>query len=489
MQWFECAVRAMKGKPASSAKVTLPILGEVFPRERLFQELDRMREKSVIWVTGPPGSGKTTLVISYLNDRGLLCLWYQIDLCDTDPATFFYYMSMAAKKAALRKGQPLAFLTPEYQLDIPTFTLKYFEGLYNRLPHPSVLVFDDYQEVPTQSPFHEVICFGFSYIPDDINVILISRGKPPASLARFHANKLMEVLEWRDLKLTFDETHEIARLQIGGELSHDKTKELHRTSDGWAAGLILILKNAEVEGVDLRESLQLPPEEIFVYFAGEAFDKMAIDTQTFLLKTAFLPVMNARMIEDLTELPHVSHTLSELNSSNYFIERCSHIPSAYQYHPLFREFLLSRARERFPLEEITAISYHAALLLEEADQIEAAIDLLQEIDDMNTQIAIIMKRAPTMLSQRRNDSLGGWLNGLPESTLENTPWLLYWMGACRLPSDPSSSLHCFERAFEQFRTQENPSGTFLSWSGIVDAISYNIEDFTLLIFLRKIFGV
>jgi ATP/maltotriose-dependent transcriptional regulator MalT len=43
-------------------KVSRPILTGIYPRKRLFALLDRIRERPVIWVSGPPGCGKTTLV-------------------------------------------------------------------------------------------------------------------------------------------------------------------------------------------------------------------------------------------------------------------------------------------------------------------------------------------------------------------------------------------------------------------------------------------
>jgi ATP/maltotriose-dependent transcriptional regulator MalT len=103
------------------AKVTHPTLTKVLPRERLFTLLDRKRQRPVIWVSGPPGSGKTTLVISYLEARKVPRLWYQVDKADADPATFFYYLGQAAKRAAPRKRKPLHLLTREYLQGIPTF--------------------------------------------------------------------------------------------------------------------------------------------------------------------------------------------------------------------------------------------------------------------------------------------------------------------------------------------------------------------------------
>ncbi|MEW6377197.1 MAG: hypothetical protein AB1502_15580 [Thermodesulfobacteriota bacterium] len=118
------------------SKITPPIVTEVFSRKRLFNQLDHMRKRPVIWVSEPPGSGKTTLVASYLDARKVPCLWYQIDEGDSDPSTFFYYMGMAAKRAPPRKRKPLPLLTPEYLQDIPTFTYRYFEELYSRVIPP-----------------------------------------------------------------------------------------------------------------------------------------------------------------------------------------------------------------------------------------------------------------------------------------------------------------------------------------------------------------
>src|SRR4030043_1130625 len=136
------------------SKITRPILTGVFQRKRLFSLIDRLQKQPVVWVSGPPGCGKTTLVSSYLEARKIPCLWYQVDEGDADPATFFYYMGLAARKASPRKRKPLPLLTPEYLQGIITFTQRYFEDLYSRLKVPSVLVFDNYQEASAESSFH-----------------------------------------------------------------------------------------------------------------------------------------------------------------------------------------------------------------------------------------------------------------------------------------------------------------------------------------------
>ena len=59
--------------------------------------LDAGSRRPVTWVEGPAGAGKTSLVSSYLDARGLPCLWYRLDAGDADVATFFYYLGLAAR--------------------------------------------------------------------------------------------------------------------------------------------------------------------------------------------------------------------------------------------------------------------------------------------------------------------------------------------------------------------------------------------------------
>jgi ATP/maltotriose-dependent transcriptional regulator MalT len=88
------------------AKLTRPKLHRVAPRERLFDTLDRCRERLLTWVSGPPGGGKTALLASYLQARKLAGLWYQIDAGDADLAAFFHYLSEAAPPAACKASLP-----------------------------------------------------------------------------------------------------------------------------------------------------------------------------------------------------------------------------------------------------------------------------------------------------------------------------------------------------------------------------------------------
>jgi LuxR family transcriptional regulator, maltose regulon positive regulatory protein len=97
-----------------------PRLAGVLPRARLFGLLDTGCRSPVVWVSGPAGSGKTTLVASWLDAKKIPCLWYHLDEGDSDIATFFYYLGLATRRAAPRYKTPLPLLTMEYLRGVPT---------------------------------------------------------------------------------------------------------------------------------------------------------------------------------------------------------------------------------------------------------------------------------------------------------------------------------------------------------------------------------
>lgn len=76
-------VEVMSG-PAGCMKIAKPRLPKVLPRSRLFALLERSADHAAWWIAGPPGAGKTVLAASYLAERKLPHIWYQIGTSTTD---------------------------------------------------------------------------------------------------------------------------------------------------------------------------------------------------------------------------------------------------------------------------------------------------------------------------------------------------------------------------------------------------------------------
>ena len=321
---------------------------------------------------------------------------------------------------------------------------------------------------------------GLSLAPEGINVIVISRNEPPPAYIRLRAIDKIALLGWKEIRLTEQESKEFVGLRERRGLADETLSLLYRKTEGWIAGLVLLIESSKTHGMGYQYSDSHTPAEIFDYFAREVFLKADREAQDFLLKTSFLPAMTAQMAETLTGIKAAGHILSGLDKTNYFIERHLKEKPVYNYHPLFREFLMSRAKEAFTPDEIARIQRSAAGLVMESGQIEGAAALLIDAGDWKGLIPFLLNHAPALMAQGRIKTLIEWLGAIPKEVTEHTPWLLYWLGICKLGINPAESRMHLERAFHLFESQGNDAGAFLAWSGAVQTFLFEFNDFRAL---------
>jgi LuxR family maltose regulon positive regulatory protein len=143
------------------------------------------------------------------------------------------------------------------------------------------------------------------------------------------------------------------------------------------------------------------------------------------MKTAFLPRMTAKMSEELAGITNAEAILSGMIRDNFFIEKHHSEVPVFQYHLLFRNFLLSQAKESFSQKVLLDLHQRAALLLEESGQMEEAAQVYMDQKNWEGLIQFIMKHAPSLLAQGRYQLLEDWLSGLPRELIENNSWILF----------------------------------------------------------------
>ncbi len=473
----------MKSTRIQYAKITRPDISGVIKRNRLFNLLGEKLKRPVVWISSPAGSGKTKLVDGYLEAHGHRCIWYQCDEGDADPGTFFHYMAQAARNAAPRRRTVLPQLKPEYFHNIPAFARRHFEQLcsllLSRTQQEFFIVLDNYQDVPDEESFHNMIACMLEAVPAGIHIVVISRNDPPVAFARLRTNEKMEIIRHGDLRFTLEESSQLVDKRALN-LTPEEIKYVHEKTEGWVSGIVLMLERARLEGSQALLNEDVADGGIFDYFAGQLFKKAEKGIQGFLLKTAFLPNLNGAEAERLTGDRQALMILANLSRRNFFTEKLSGDGQNYRYHPLFRDYLVKQAKAFFTPGELSTLRKQAAQIEEESGNIEDAARLYGDAGEVHALARMIAHQAREFLLQGRSKTVESWIACLPAKMVDDNPWLLYWKGMCSFPVDMPQARRYLEKAFLLFKTRNDATGAYLSWAYIVDTCAFGLDEWSRL---------
>lgn len=453
------------------AKLTPPHLPVVLNRTRLFRLLDHTTRSPLAWVAGPPGAGKTTLLASYLKTRMHKVIWYRLDAGDTDPSALFHYLGLAVQTAAPHVRTGLPHLTPEYMAGLPTFTQRFFEQLGSRLQHPTVMVFDNYHEVPSDSLVHQLLPVGIQRLPRHVRVIMLSREGPPSSYVRLQAEQQLRNIDATELELTREEARQISRLKrtsIQDRNVLSTVDQLWEATKGWMAGFILLLEHQAKKSSRIAQLGT--PQAIFDYLAGEVMDHFSQKTQHLLFTMSILPEFTLGIAQRMSLEPNAADILEQVHQSGYFMEHREDSVGWYRFHPLFQEFLLRRAERMWNASILGELRRKAAALLVEAQREEDAIRLLEQCEAWDEYRAIVRKQAPMLVQQGRTQTLHTWINQLPDPQRDADPWMDFWAANSRLMMAPREASVLYESSMMRFRRLGERAGILLAWSGAVQSI-------------------
>jgi hypothetical protein len=242
---------------------------DLHPRKRLFRRLDGLRRgHPVPWIAAPAGSGKTSLLVSYVEEREIPCVWYRVDEGDRHAADLFYYVRAAveARERDRRAAVELPSFTPA--ADAAQFARRLFEAVFARLPPGAMLVFDDFHLAPEDSAWQLAVEKALGCVPDGMNVVVLSRRAPPAALARPNVHGEIALLDAAELRLTEDETVALARRRRARP-GRAELRRIHDRTGGWAAGVCLLLRS-DAAGPETM-SVDVDVQPVFDYLASAIF--------------------------------------------------------------------------------------------------------------------------------------------------------------------------------------------------------------------------
>jgi LuxR family transcriptional regulator, maltose regulon positive regulatory protein len=463
----------------TAAKITQPRLARPLTRQRLHTVLDRMlAEHPVVWVAAPAGYGKTSLVSNYLERHDRPVAWYQIDERDEDVATCFHYLSLAVVGLDAAEPADLPRYSPEYARGLTAFARSFFGSFCAALPERATLVFDNAHAVGDDAALHQIMQVLVDELPVDCRVIIISRHLPPPAYVRLQANQRLAILE--RAQLSFSEDEALALLGLRGHDVNDAAglQSWLAITQGWAAGLVLYSEWARLGQAEFGRLESPGTEAVFDYFAGEIQSRLAEADARFLAESALLPVMKPALAAELTGFAAAGELLGRLHRRNTFTTRFDGPTVAYEFHPLFREYLLKELARTHEEPALVELHAKAADLLARDGQVEAAMDLLAQASRWPEMATLLRRHGAEMINHGRHQLIGQWLMRFPDELFDEEPWFAYWRGACLIFKSAADSETWMRRAFYQFKHSGQVEGIYLAWCGVCRAIRFTWDDYS-----------
>jgi LuxR family maltose regulon positive regulatory protein len=302
----------------------------------------------VTLVSAPPGSGKTALLRSWVDDarRSDRVAWVSVERDESDAQRF--WLSVVTELRAAAGGEACV----ERLIPTPDFggeaVVRRLLADLDALDEPVVLVIDDLHELHSAEALAQLELL-LTRLPRVLRVVLVTRRDPHVGLHRLRlAGELTEVRA-SDLRFTLPETRELLDA-AGVVLSGGGIATLHERTEGWAAGLRLaaITLAGHPDPERFVAEFSGSARTVGDYLLAEVLDRQPPEVRRLLLRTSVLERVCGPLADVLTGSSGAERILQTLEEANAFVVSIDAGRSWFRYHQLFADLLRLELRRTDP---------------------------------------------------------------------------------------------------------------------------------------------
>ena len=401
------------GKPS-------PAPPRLIVRAELLAFLDRAAEAKVTLVSGPAGSGKTSLLRAWADGPGqpdrLAVVQVRRDQQDSQQFWLAVLSAIRQGSGTPGDGEPLA-ATPDFnQAAIAGRVLSELAGD----SHRTFLIIDDLHELTSPEALTQLARL-LEKLPQHVHAILATRRDLPLRLHKLRLSGDLAELRAADLRFTQRESRELLEAS-GIALSEAGVSKLHQRTEGWAAGLRLA-------AISLATS---PDPERFVaefsgssrtvaeYLLAEMLEGQPAEVQQLLLRTSLLDRVNGELADLLTGQPGCERILLGLEDANAFVVSLDPARTWFRYHHLFADLLRLELRRRLP-EELPVLHRLAAEWLSKHGEIADAIRHTQAAGDWSDAARLLADNAFSLTLDGQAQTIEALLRAFPPGAVTDGP--------------------------------------------------------------------
>ena len=326
----------------------------IIDRPRLSSLIDR---RPVVVLVGMAGYGKSTLLAAAARrqrDSGA-ALWLTVDDSDRDPLRLVSDLITAASLSGLDElGADLEPLRASALRAEPlTLVDALLEVLYDSAV-PLTLVLDDLQHLSESKASAHVVDHVLRWAPANMHIAIAARVVPPLRLQRLRLEDRLAYITHDELAFSPDETAEAVRA-AGLELDADTVDTLHRTTDGWPAGVRMAILAARRSDRPRQVPLELRRDQALAdYLATEVLASLSDDIREFVLDSCLDEQVCVSLIDTIRGTHDAEAYLEQCLADGLFLTRgdVSSEDAWYHWHPLFAAHIRRLLAADLPLRAL-----------------------------------------------------------------------------------------------------------------------------------------
>jgi len=446
----------MEYSSVTPSKVIIPRRRkELVTRPRLLKWFDDITDYKLFIVAAPAGYGKTSLLIDFAQSTQLPVCWYSLDTDDQDPQHFFAHLVRSIRNRFDQFGQQsLSVLQsmPANKFDPGMMKSILVNELYEKISEHFVIILDDVHLVEKSKPINDFLNDFIQDMDENCHLITASRtllnlGDMPLFVAHAQVNGI----SFAELAFDSEEIKELFKQDYAIDISQEEAEGLAQDTEGWITGLLLSTQISEMGVRDQLRIARISGVGLYEYLAQQVFNQQPQNVQKALLRTSLFDEFDAEICSVVIDTAlSISEDwdpiLENILGRNLFVLPVGEEQVHIRYHHLFRDFLRNKMKTNFPFE-----TEKISLALAEYDQSisewEKAYQIYSELKQQDKIVNLVQLSSTDLFKKGRIDLLSKWIDGLPNSVIDQSAGLLSIKGAVLYTNnDFEGGIYALEKA-------------------------------------------